>query len=191
MLQPPEVEATLSAAADVQATTMAYVGTLINPRNGKFNVARAKAAGVPKGPMWGLLGRGECVTLDDGRVVQPEDVLDPVDPLPHFAIVHVPERASLLALLATDGVFDEFCSLPSKCPTVVHFAPQHVVQLDEYARVLQRFGENVTHVFVDPDSNTIATTTASTKFQVCLGCVCVCVCLCVCVSVCLCVFVCV
>ena len=30
---------------------MAYVGTLINPRNGKFNVARAKAAGVPKGPM--------------------------------------------------------------------------------------------------------------------------------------------
>jgi len=38
---------------------------------------RAEALGVPKGPERGLLVAGKPVTLPDGRVVQPEDVLGP------------------------------------------------------------------------------------------------------------------
>ena len=44
-------------------------------RPGRFDVERADALGVPGGPERGMLQRGEAVTLADGRVVQPGDVL--------------------------------------------------------------------------------------------------------------------
>ena len=45
------------------------------PRAGRFNVARARALGVPEGPLWGKLQSGKNVTLDDGNVIHPSDVL--------------------------------------------------------------------------------------------------------------------
>jgi ribonuclease Z len=44
---------------------------------GTFNVARAEALGIPKGPLYGRLQRGQPVTLADGRTVYPGDVLGP------------------------------------------------------------------------------------------------------------------
>jgi ribonuclease Z len=46
-------------------------------RPGRFDLHRALAAGVPRGPVFGKLQRGEAVTLADGRVVRPADVLGP------------------------------------------------------------------------------------------------------------------
>lgn len=47
------------------------------PRPGRFQLDRARALGVPEGPLFGLLQRGETVTLPEGRVVRPEEVLGP------------------------------------------------------------------------------------------------------------------
>ncbi|NVI98527.1 ribonuclease Z [Myxococcus sp. AM009] len=44
-------------------------------RPGRFNLDTARALGVPEGPSFGQLQRGEPVTLEDGRTVKPEDVL--------------------------------------------------------------------------------------------------------------------
>lgn len=44
-------------------------------RPGRFNLETARALGVPEGPSFGKLQRGEPVTLEDGRTVKPEDVL--------------------------------------------------------------------------------------------------------------------
>ncbi|AEI63017.1 ribonuclease Z [Corallococcus macrosporus] len=44
-------------------------------RPGRFNLETARALGVPEGPSFGKLQRGEPVTLADGRTVKPEDVL--------------------------------------------------------------------------------------------------------------------
>jgi len=44
-------------------------------RPGRFDVAAADALGVGSGPLRGALQRGEAVTLPDGRVVRPTDVL--------------------------------------------------------------------------------------------------------------------
>jgi len=46
-------------------------------RPGRFDVDEAARLGVPDGPERGLLQRGEPVTLIDGRVVAPDDVLGP------------------------------------------------------------------------------------------------------------------
>lgn len=44
-------------------------------RRGEFYPEKALALGVPKGKLFGVLQRGENVTLEDGRVVTPEMVM--------------------------------------------------------------------------------------------------------------------
>ena len=44
---------------------------------GRFDVAKASALGVPAGPLFGKLQKGESVTLENGDVVSPDAVLGP------------------------------------------------------------------------------------------------------------------
>ncbi|MBK9518632.1 MAG: ribonuclease Z [Anaeromyxobacter sp.] len=46
-------------------------------RPGRFHPERAAALGVPSGPLFGALQRGQAVTLPDGRVVEPAAVVEP------------------------------------------------------------------------------------------------------------------
>jgi ribonuclease Z len=39
-------------------------------RRGRFNPDLARSLGVPEGPLWGRIHRGEAVTLDDGRTIE-------------------------------------------------------------------------------------------------------------------------
>ncbi len=45
-------------------------------RPGRFHPEKAHALGVPKGPLFGALQHGREVTLEDGRVVRPEEVVE-------------------------------------------------------------------------------------------------------------------
>ncbi|MDH5483067.1 MAG: ribonuclease Z [Candidatus Bathyarchaeota archaeon] len=47
------------------------------PRLGKFYPGRAKALGVPKGPLWSKLHHGRKVKLPNGKVIKPEDIAGP------------------------------------------------------------------------------------------------------------------
>ena len=40
-------------------------------RKGRFNPQLAAELGIPEGPLWGKIHRGEAVTLDDGRMIEP------------------------------------------------------------------------------------------------------------------------
>ncbi len=53
---------------------MGYVLTE-KDRAGEFSVDNAKALNIPCGPMWGKLQKGFEVTLEDGTIVKPEQVL--------------------------------------------------------------------------------------------------------------------
>ena len=53
---------------------------LEHPRPGRFDVDAADALGVPSGPARGLLQAGESITLEDDRVVTPDEVLGPPRP---------------------------------------------------------------------------------------------------------------
>lgn len=46
-------------------------------RKGRFDPDRARELGIPEGPLWGRIHRGEPVTLESGRVVQPSELVGP------------------------------------------------------------------------------------------------------------------
>lgn len=48
-------------------------------RAGRFNVERATALGIPSGPLYGKLKRGEVVTLPDGRKIRGADLCGPTE----------------------------------------------------------------------------------------------------------------
>ena len=82
-------------------------------RLGRFNPERARELGVPEGPLWGKLHKGETVTLDDCRTVSPADLVGPPRPgrtvvysgdtRPHRAVFEASKGADLLIHEATFG----------------------------------------------------------------------------------------
>ena len=87
---------------------------LVEPaRPGRFHPDRAAALGVPPGPLFGALQRGGAVTLPDGRVVEPAEVMEAprrgrvvvvtVDTRPCPATVEAARGADLLVHDSTFG----------------------------------------------------------------------------------------
>jgi ribonuclease Z len=82
-------------------------------RKGRFNPDLARELGIPEGPMWGAIHRGQAITLDDGRVIEPGVLVGPTRPgrtvvitgdtRPCAATVHAAHDADLLVHEATFG----------------------------------------------------------------------------------------
>jgi ribonuclease Z len=65
----------VAGTADHTVPALAYA-VQEDARGGRFNLRKAKALGVPEGPMFSALQRGEPVRVK-GKVVRPEQVLGP------------------------------------------------------------------------------------------------------------------
>lgn len=46
-------------------------------RLGRFNPDLARSMGIPEGPLWGQIHKGKEITLPDGRVVHPSELVGP------------------------------------------------------------------------------------------------------------------
>ncbi|MFQ5550313.1 MAG: ribonuclease Z [Gemmatimonadales bacterium] len=49
-------------------------------RLGRFDPDKARALGIPEGPLWGTLHKGERVRLEDGTEIGPEELVGPPRP---------------------------------------------------------------------------------------------------------------
>ena len=95
-----------------RADTVGYA-LVERDRLGRFDPDRARELGVPEGPLWGQIHKGKPVTLPDGRVVQPSDLVGPTRPgrtvvlsgdtRPHPAVLSAAKGADLLVHEATFG----------------------------------------------------------------------------------------
>ena len=51
-----------------------------HPRPGRFDVDKARAMGIPEGPLFGRLQKGETVTLPDGRTIASKELVGSARP---------------------------------------------------------------------------------------------------------------
>jgi ribonuclease Z len=63
-----------SAKTDHEIFSLAYA-LIEKPRPGRFNTEKAKALGIPEGPLWSKLQHGEKIKLPNGHIVEPEEVV--------------------------------------------------------------------------------------------------------------------
>ncbi len=97
---------------DHRADTIGYA-LVEKDRLGRFDPDRARELGIPEGPLWGQIHKGMPVTLMDGRVVIPADLVGPPRPgrtlvysgdtRPHASVVAAARDADLLVHEATFG----------------------------------------------------------------------------------------
>lgn len=117
-------------------------------RLGRFNPDLARELGVPEGPFWGRIHRGESVTLDDGRVIEPAQLVGETRPgrlvvltgdtRPCAATILAAEGADLLVHEATFG--DEEAE---RAVETGHATAREAAQVAKMARVRQLI---LTHV---------------------------------------------
>ncbi len=114
-------------------------------RTGVFHPERAIEAGVPRGPLWGALQNGSSVTLEDGRVVPPEDVLGP--PRPGRKVTFLTDSVSLPSLvrevehsdlLICEGMFEE--SLRESAESKKHMTALDAGRLAAQAERVKKMG---------------------------------------------------
>ena len=85
-----------------------------HPRPGKFRPEAAQALGVPEGPLWGKLQRGERVMLESGITIMPDQVAGPARPGRHicYAVDTRPNRSLDELCQGVDAAFLEGMFLP-------------------------------------------------------------------------------
>jgi len=97
---------------DHRADTVGYA-LVEHDRLGRFDPEKAQGLGIPEGPLWGRLHKGNAVTLPDGRTVTPDTLVGPPRPgrtvvytgdtRPHPGVTRAAKGANLLIHEATFG----------------------------------------------------------------------------------------
>ena len=90
-------------------------------RPGEFNPQKAEELGIPRGPLWGKLQRGEEVTSADGKIISPGDVMGEKRSGRKFSFVtdtqYLPSIAREVQgsdLLICEGMFADDCEDQAK-----------------------------------------------------------------------------
>jgi ribonuclease Z len=99
-------------ATDHRADTVGYA-LVEHTRLGRFNPERARALGIPEGPLWGRIHKGEAIELADGTRVEPPQLVGEArrgrkvvytgDTRPCASVVTAAAGADLLVHEATFG----------------------------------------------------------------------------------------
>ena len=120
---------------------------------GKFLPQKAAELGVPKGPAFGKLCRGESVMSTYGNYVAPEDVMEPATPGPIAVILDLPTLDHLRCLEAKGlvaALAEEARTSPGKPIVFVHLSPADVLASSEFAALFSDLPSNsaTRHVLV-------------------------------------------
>ena len=87
-------------------------------RLGRFNPEKAKEMGIPEGPLWGKIHKGETVNLPDGRTIQPSELVGPSRPGRRIVLTgdSRPSEATVVAATGADLLVHEATFTTEEAP---------------------------------------------------------------------------
>ena len=87
-------------------------------RLGRFNPAKAHEMGIPEGPLWGKIHKGETVTLPDGRTIEPSELVGPTRPGRRVVLTgdSRPSEGTIAAAMGADVLVHEATFATEEAP---------------------------------------------------------------------------
>jgi ribonuclease Z len=115
----------------------------------KFDPSKAKALKIPP-KFYSILVAGNSVTLDDGTVIQPEQVLlGERKPGPVLILSYCPSLEYLDSLLSNDTWQAYTSGSKGEVLCVFHTVPMEVLKDERYADWMAKFGKDVDHIIIN------------------------------------------
>lgn len=126
---------------------MAYV---VKPhqKSRKVNLEKCVDLGIKSGPDVGKLKRLESVTLSDGRVIHPDQVLDEAVIEGPIVVVECPSDDYLYSLLQSKPLLQCQSNNPA-ADLVIHMSSSAIIDNHQYQLFIQRFPESTKHIFLN------------------------------------------
>jgi ribonuclease Z len=118
------------------------------PRRGKFLRQKAEELGVPKGKQFGLLAGGQSITLQDGRVITPEMVLEETRPARSVAIIDLPGTEYVKPLVEREEW--KSLSIAENLKAVIWILGSDVAENKELKKFMESHS-NLEHIIASPD----------------------------------------
>ncbi|KAI8388141.1 beta-lactamase-like protein [Radiomyces spectabilis] len=114
---------------------------------GKFNKQAALDLGVKPGPDYGKLHKGIPVTLADGRVIKPEQVVSPAAPGHLFLVIDCPS-VDYIESLTTSSMFKEYQTTDesSRPNLIIHLLGKQVLEDERYRAWMNKFSPKTDHI---------------------------------------------
>jgi ribonuclease Z len=87
-------------------------------RLGRFNPDKAKEMGIPEGPLWGKIHKGETVSLPDGRTIKPSELVGPTRPGRRIVLTgdSRPSEGTIIAATGADILVHEATFADEEAP---------------------------------------------------------------------------
>ncbi|CCH43024.1 Zinc phosphodiesterase [Wickerhamomyces ciferrii] len=113
------------------------------PVRGKFQIDKAKELGIPKGKLFAQLASGKEITLENGTVIRPDQVLSEPRHFQPILIIDIPSMEYLESALSNRW--------PENTGYVYHLLGKDIDISDEtYAKFIESFGPNCQHSISHP-----------------------------------------
>jgi len=106
----------------------------IRDAEGTFDVKKAKELGIPSGPFFGQLKSGKSVTLADGRIISPQQVVGPTIKVGRILVIDVQDFDKDFELLSKS--ISDF-SIYTIC---IHLTPESILNTKKYLSFFEQSG---------------------------------------------------
>ncbi|TPX37555.1 hypothetical protein SmJEL517_g00624 [Synchytrium microbalum] len=117
---------------------------------GKFYKDKAEALGALPGNQFGMLYNGISVTLDDGTVIRPDQVLDPDVPGSIFIVIDCPNASYVGSLTQNQAFVPHFrVNATNQVKVIIHMLGDDVLDHPEYRNWVNEFdNESTQHLII-------------------------------------------
>jgi len=151
-----KVENDETAASNIAASKAAivYVCTPHQKKSvRKINLEKMVDLGIPPGSAFRKLNNGESITLEDGRLIAPEDVYFELKPTQKFLVVEVPSEEYMSDLLESAVLRKH--SESEQTSLIIHFTPEEVLTSPRYQQWMSSFPAQTQHMILNERSSPV------------------------------------